>query len=195
MPPLLSVKGTKKSRLKGILALQYLANLIDRNRIHVMGVGAATTISILNVLRIKSTDSAAWRVKAAYGKIILPWGGERHVTERNVNFGKKKLTRAEFEELVNLIEKTDNFPLINDHKDIRDYLLNTIFKKFETRALFNLWIVLTLSKKIPPKTGTFKSIYHMARQIVNLDQDKIEEVWLKIDKIKQTDLIKYLNRN
>jgi len=195
VPPLLSVKGTKKSRLKGILALQYLTNLVERNRVHVMGVGAATTISILNVLQIKSTDSAAWRVKAAYGKIILPWGGERHVTDRKVNFGRKKLTKEEFNELVNLINMVKNFPLKSDHENIQEYLLNVVFRKFELRALFNLWIVLTLSKKIPPKTGTFKSIYHLARNIIKLDQDQIEEIWSKLDRIKQTDLLKYINKN
>lgn len=195
VPPLLSVKGTRKSRLKGILALQYLANLINGSRIHVMGIGAATTISILNVLQVKSTDSAAWRVKAAYGKIILPWGGERHVTNREVNFGRKKLTKDELNELINLIKTIGDFPLKGDHEDIQEYLLNTVFKKFELRALFNLWIILTLSKKIPPKTGTFKSIYHIARNITKLDQDKIEEIWSKLDRIKQTDLLNYINKN
>jgi len=193
VPPLLSVKGTKKSRLKGILALQYIALIAGRENVHVMGVGAATTISILNALKIKSADSAAWRVKAAYGKIILPWGGERHVTDRKVNFGRKKLSKEELFELANLVRMSDNFPFNNNHDKIEEYLVTEVFSKFEKRALFNAWVVLSLAKKVPPRTGSFKHLHSLARKIHHLDRDAIIKIWRNIDNIKQSDLLKFLN--
>ena len=194
VPPLLSVRGTKKARLKAILALRYVALMAGEENIHVMGVGATTTISILNALRIKSADSAAWRIKAAYGKIMLPWGGERHVTNRDVSFGKKKLTHEELRELADFIRLTGNFPFDSVCKDLEKFLLENIFQKFEGRALFNAWVVLSLAKKTPPKSGSFRSLYQLALHIKKLDQDDIRKLWGKLNDIKQGDLMKYVEK-
>lgn len=191
VPPLMSVKGTKKSRLKGILALKYVATFM-KNNVHVMGIGAATTISILKALNIKSTDSAAWRVKAAYGKIILPWGGERHVSNREINFGRKKLSQDEFQQLIQLIRTHDSFPFQEYLENIESYLEDIVFKNFEMRAIFNAWIVLTLAKRMHPKTGTFKTLYRIAEHVKHMSAEDIKKIWHKIDHIKQSELINFI---
>ena len=193
VPPLLSSKGTKRARLKSVLALYYVSKLAEKRRIHVMGLGSITTLSILNTLRIHSTDSAAWRVKAAYGKIILPWGGERHVTHRKVNFGRKKLTNDEFIEMIELIKRTRGFPFKYD--DLKTFLAKKVFQKFEYRALFNAWIILTWAKKTPPKSGPFRQLYNMAKNLRYLSLDEIRELWSKLDYVKQSDLMKYIIKN
>ncbi|MHA1589231.1 MAG: hypothetical protein ACTSVA_01320 [Candidatus Njordarchaeales archaeon] len=198
VPPLLSVKGTKKARIKGILSLQYVALLAGRENIHVMGVGSATTISILHALRIGSADSASWRVKAAYGKIILPWGGERHVTNRKVNFGKKKLNREELNRLIDIISGIDHFPFSlpsYSKQNIEEFLNTNVFSRFENRAIFNAWVILHWAKIMPPKTGSFRSLYSLALQIRKISLEDIRNIWNNIDNVKQKDLLDYLSSN
>ncbi|MHA1616229.1 MAG: hypothetical protein ACTSX9_02865 [Candidatus Njordarchaeales archaeon] len=198
VPPLMSVRGTKKSRLKGILSLQYVATKVGREKIHVMGVGSATTISILRALRIGSADSASWRIKAAYGKIILPWGGERHVTNREINFGKKKLSRDELNRLIDIISGIDHFPFHlskYDKKTIEEFLYRTVFSTFENRAIFNIWVILHWAKYMPPKTGSFRTLYDLALYITKLSPEEIRKIWSNVDKIRQRDLLIYLINN
>lgn len=44
---------------------------------------------------VDSTDSAGYRRKAAYGKILLPGTGERYVGRGDAKFGISKLSQNE----------------------------------------------------------------------------------------------------
>ncbi|MEM1804186.1 MAG: hypothetical protein QXR80_06790, partial [Desulfurococcaceae archaeon] len=97
-----------------------------------------------------STDSATWRLKAAYGKVILPGGGERHVTSRAVSFGKAKPKDGELEELYRFLKET-GFPAL-------DGFYEKIRTSFEYRALVNAWVVVK-SWTQTPKAPAFKKLY------------------------------------
>jgi len=61
-------------------------------KVHITGLGSSPLmLHLAYYLGADSTDSAGYRRKAAYGKIVLPGTGERHVSDREVKFGKKKL--------------------------------------------------------------------------------------------------------
>jgi queuine/archaeosine tRNA-ribosyltransferase len=61
-------------------------------KVHITGFGSSPlTLHIAYYLGAESTDSAGYRRKAAYGKIILPGTGERYVSNRSANFGVSKI--------------------------------------------------------------------------------------------------------
>ncbi|MEM3765875.1 MAG: hypothetical protein QXP36_08235 [Conexivisphaerales archaeon] len=61
-------------------------------KIHVTGLGSSPlTLHLAYYLGADSTDSAGYRRKAAYGKIILPGTGERYVSNRSASFGTAKI--------------------------------------------------------------------------------------------------------
>jgi len=113
--------------------------------LHVLGLGSPSITPVLAALKVNSTDTSTWRVKAAYGKIILPGGGERHVTSRDVRFGRRKLRDEELVELLEFLRRT-GFKAINE--------VDEMLGSFEGRALINAWVV-TRSRESPrPRTFT-----------------------------------------
>ncbi|MEM4965014.1 MAG: tRNA-ribosyltransferase [Pyrobaculum sp.] len=104
-----------------------------RGHIHVLGAGAPSVIARLAALGVDSTDSATWRLKAAYGKVILPGGGERHVTNRAKKFGGKTATEEELEALYSFLKET-GFPAL-------DGFYERIRTSFKYRALVNAWVI------------------------------------------------------
>ena len=58
-------------------------------RVHVTGFGSSPlSLHLAYYLGADSIDSAGYRRKAAYGKIILPGTGERYMSNRSVSFGR-----------------------------------------------------------------------------------------------------------
>jgi queuine/archaeosine tRNA-ribosyltransferase len=53
-------------------------DLFKNATLHVFGAGSLSTIYILFLLGVDSFDSGSWRMKAAYGSIILPGSPERY---------------------------------------------------------------------------------------------------------------------
>ncbi|MGC9049933.1 tRNA-ribosyltransferase [Pyrobaculum sp.] len=135
-----------------MLALRLIARARRefRGPLHVLGMGSPSVTPILHAMGVDSTDSATWRLKAAYGKVILPGGGERHVTDRAVNFGRAKPRDGELEELYHFLRET-GFPAL-------DGFYERIKTSFEYRALVNAWVV-TRSWTQPPRTPVFKKLY------------------------------------
>jgi len=110
---------------------------------------------ILAAVGVDSTDSATWRLKAAYGKVLLPGEGERHVTDRRVNFGKAKPKDGELEELHNLLNAR-GFPLLED-------FFERIRTSFEYRALVNAFVVIH-STQHAPRPPTFRKLHALVAQ-------------------------------
>lgn len=139
-------------------ALNFIIRVINefRGRIHVLGLGSPSITPILEMLGVYSTDSSTWRVKAAYGKVILPGGGERHVTGRSINFGRRIIKPSELEELYVFLRDT-GFPLINDYP-------SKLYTSFEYRALVNAWV--TLKSRSEPRGRGFRSMYERVRALV-----------------------------
>lgn len=141
----------KNSRIR---ALRFVAKVTEELgdlgiRVHVLGLGSPAVTPILELIGVDSTDTSTWRVKAAYGKVVLPGGGERHVTGRSVNFGKRPIRNGELDELYSFLKRT-GFPYLNKFPD-------ALYTSFEYRALINAWVVLV--SRDEPRSGVFKSIY------------------------------------
>ncbi len=131
----------RSNRNKGIEYLRKVRRIV-KHYLHAMGLGSATMIPILKTMLYESTDTQTWRHKAAYGKIILPGRGERHITDRAINFGKKKIAEEEIKELELLIEDFRiETGLSMSYNDLK--------KDFTKRAIFNAWILFKLSNDAP----------------------------------------------
>lgn len=80
------------------LAISSIAKLTDF-KVHLMGFGSSPLMLHLGYyLGARSTDSAGYRRKAAFGKIILPGKGERHVGDdslRGRDFGGHTMSLCE----------------------------------------------------------------------------------------------------
>lgn len=105
--------------------------------LHVFGLGSPSLVPLLAQLGVDSTDSATWALKAAYGKVLMPCGGERHVTRKAKAFGGRPATEDDLRRLYRHL-RDSGFPLVDGFSDFRARLAAS----FEYRALVNAWVVL-----------------------------------------------------
>ncbi len=127
----------RSNRKVGIKFMEMTRKLV-KGYLHAMGLGSATMIPIVKELMYESTDTQTWRHKAAYGKIILPGRGERHITNREIKFGGKKINEEEVKELEYLLEDfSAETGLIITFEDLK--------RDFSKRAIFNAWILFKLA--------------------------------------------------
>lgn len=152
VPLVLTTKGLSNGRKRAVELIARIRKMYGES-LHVMGLGAPTVVPILRVLGCNSTDSASWRVKAAHGKIVLPNGGERHITSRNAKFGVTTLS----EEEIMFINKL-KCPIL---KECGWEKLRT---SFEVRALFNAWVTLySNTNNFEQTNGPFRKLVEYAR--------------------------------
>ncbi len=137
-------KGSRRSALRFLLRVKREIGIC----IHVLGLGSPIINPILKVMGIDSTDTSTWRVKAAYGKVVMPGGGERHVSGRVISFGGKEATLNDLTKLHGFLKST-GFPMIDQ--------FSSISTSFEYRALVNAWVVLNSFEE--PSGGVFRAIY------------------------------------
>ncbi|MCG2869493.1 MAG: hypothetical protein L7H10_01945 [Vulcanisaeta sp.] len=150
VPYVLISRNVPKNSRK--LALEFLLRVRQETKacIHVLGLGSPVINPILKAIGVDSTDTSTWRVKAAYGKVVMPGGGERHVSGRAINFGGKEATSDDLARLYRFLRET-GFPLI-------DRFFEELQTSFEYRALVNAWVILNSYE--PPSTGVFRKIYN-----------------------------------
>ncbi len=148
VPYVLISKGVPRNSRR--LALEFLLKVKRETKtcIHVLGLGSPIINPILKIMNMDSTDTSTWRVKAAYGKVVMPGGGERHVSGRAISFGGKKASSEDLMRLYEFLNRT-GFPILDRFEDLQS--------SFEYRALINAWVVLN-SYEIP-NTGVFRRIY------------------------------------
>lgn len=161
VPYILILRGVKgNSRREALLFLAELREeLSDRKiRLHVLGLGSPVITPVLELIGVDSTDSSTWRVKAAYGKVVLPGGGEVHVTSRVVNFGKRKATQEDLQLLYKfLVER--GFPLADR--------FSSIFSSFEYRALVNCFVILRSRER--PRSRVFSKLFDEIAKVLGLE--------------------------
>jgi tRNA-guanine family transglycosylase len=150
VPLMLTTRGLSNGRRK---AIDLIAEIRKRHKLnlHVMGLGAPTVIPILKILRCYSTDSAAWRIKAAHGKIMIPNKGERYVSNKRAKFGIIFLCEDDRQS----IEKI-GCPILKEYN--WDYLE----KFFEARALLNAWVTLYCTGNNEQMNGPFAALLEYA---------------------------------
>ena len=137
-------RGSRRLALRFLLGIKQETGMC----IHVLGLGSPIINPILKAMNIDSTDTSTWRVKAAYGKVVMPGGGERHVRGRSINFGGKEATEEDLARLYDFLKAT-GFPMIDQ--------FNEVMTSFEYRALVNAWVVLNSFEA--PSSGVFRAIY------------------------------------
>ncbi|MCS7367390.1 MAG: hypothetical protein NDF52_05875 [archaeon YNP-WB-062] len=170
VPLMLSTRGLSDGRKKSIDLMIKIRSMHNKS-VHVMGLGSPTVIPILKIIGCTSTDSSAWRVKAAHGKIMLPNGGERYVSGRNAKFGVTPLS----EEEMTFISKL-GCPIL------KEYDFDELTKSFEVRALFNAWVTLHANSNNYEVNGPFGKLLEYAmllmnRQInLNVFRNKLNEI-------------------
>lgn len=147
VPYFLTKKGLNGGRKEGLKLLYWFRN-IHKRKIHVMGLGAPSLIPLLKKIGINSTDSSTWRLKAAFGKIILPNTGERHITDRKIKFGGKKISSEEIE-LINKVLDKMNLDL--NFEDLK--------RSFRLRALFNAYVILHYDTAYNLEKNPYKSLF------------------------------------
>ena len=121
----------------------------NRHQFHLFGWGAPTLSHMAEMLDANSVDTSSWRKLAAYGKIILPGTGERHVSERQSYASQRsQLQDDDREEL-----RKCGCPVCESGKPLR------YFKRprdgFRFRAIHNAY-VLTNCREVPKK---YKVLY------------------------------------
>jgi queuine/archaeosine tRNA-ribosyltransferase len=154
VPYVLIARGVPRNSRR--LALELIAEAVEASgaKIHLLGMGSPAVAAALEALGVGSADSATWRLKAAYGKVLLPGGGERHVTDREVKFGRRKADAEELAQLYDWLKRT-GFPV-----DGYDDFSARLKASFEYRALVNAWVVLR--SREPPRSPAFKALYQYA---------------------------------
>ncbi len=104
-------------------------------------------IRILEKMNIWSVDTSTWRVKAAFGHVIIPGLGERYVGNRKLRFRTPRARKEEIELLYKELEKT-KFPLLDQFEE----LLNS----FIGRAIINAWVILKTNNGINKRSNFIK---------------------------------------
>jgi len=144
VPPMLRAT---RLRLLSLLGALILRKLNPKVKIHVLGIGSYLMIRILEKMGIWSIDTSTWRVKAAFGHVIVPGLGERYVGNRKIKFGTPKIRPEELELLYRELEKT-HFPLLDQFEDL--------LKTFAGRALINAWVILKTNNGLNRRSSFIK---------------------------------------
>ncbi len=156
------------SRAKAVLFLALLRKLWD-GRLHALGLASTSIIPLLKALGIESGDTQTWRHKAAYGKIVVPGLGERHVSGRRVKFGPAKIRREE-EEVFNQFISAAAAKLRFSPASLR--------ADFKARALFNAWVLLLVATDGHAYRGpsrAFARLHELARRLAESTAEAVEE--------------------
>jgi len=158
----------KGSRAKAVLFLALLRKLW-KGRLHALGLASTSIIPLLKALGIDSGDTQTWRHKAAYGKIVVPGLGERHVSNRRVRFGPAKLRREEESIYTGFVEAAGRTLGITP---------SALTSDFKARALFNAWILLTVACNGHTYRGpsrAFARLHELARKLREASPEAVEE--------------------
>ncbi len=179
IPHFMQLSG-KGSRLKAVLFL-LLMRKIWRGKLHALGLASAAIIPLLKSIGIDSGDTQSWRHKAAYGKIIVPTIGERHISSRRVKFGPSTLREEEY-------------PLYREYLNKASHILRRqlshedLVNSFEARALFNSYILLEVASngaKYRGPSRAFMRLFEKIQELKNRDPGNLEEELAKLLELRE----------
>ena len=179
IPHFMQLSG-KGSRLKAVLFL-LLMRKIWGGKLHALGLASAAIIPLLKSIGIDSGDTQSWRHKAAYGKIIIPTIGERHVSGRRVKFGPSTLREEEYPLYREYLNKASRILRRQiSHED----LVNS----FEARALFNSYILLEVASNGARYRGpsrAFMRLFERIQELKNRDPGSLEEELARLLELRE----------
>jgi hypothetical protein len=120
-------------------------------RVHLFGAGSPTSLMRLSLPHSVSVDWAGWTLKAAYGKVVLPGGGERHVTGEKLHKHYPVLTQQEARALYKwLAERSHPAPPFNA-------FLTKLKESYSYRAEINAFVALKWYQEQHHYINKFKS--------------------------------------
>ncbi len=171
--PLVMQLDGRHSRRRAIAFIALMRKLWG-GRLHALGLASAAMIPLLRLLRVDSGDTQTWRHKAAYGKIIIPGLGERHVSERRVRFGPARVRGVDEEHLLRrLVEEVSRSLSLDPAK-----LMERIRSDFVTRALVNAWVLNKVAVNgigYLAKSPVWSKLYAYAESLMRKRPEEIEE--------------------
>ncbi|NOZ88935.1 MAG: hypothetical protein GXO15_03330 [Crenarchaeota archaeon] len=169
--PYIMQQAGNGSRLKAVMFMVLMRKLWE-GRLHAMGLASAAMIPLLKKIDIDSGDTQTWRLKAAYGKIIIPGLGERHISGQAVRFGPAKLVReSELRLYREYIEKAVSAGIISSPESLSS--------SFEERALFNAWILGLVAANGTGYSGAspaFAKLHRVVDALNMLPPSRLEEL-------------------
>jgi len=165
--PYVMQRAGKGSRLKAVLFM-LLARRLWHGRLHALGLASAAMLPLLRAIGVDSGDTQTWRHKAAFGKVVIPGLGERHVSGRKVRFGPA------------VLREEDEVKLFNEYLEKAEKLLgiNTamIAESFEARALFNAWMIKHVAENGYGYRGSSKAFQNLYATIEALGRQPAEVI-------------------
>ncbi len=170
--PLIMQLDGRYSRKRAV-AFIALMRKIWGGRLHALGLASAAMIPLLRLLGVDSGDTQTWRHKAAYGKIIIPGLGERHISGRNVRFGPARLRDREEEDLLYKLAVEVSRSLGLNISELLERLRND----FITRALVNAWVLNKVAVNgigYLAKSPVWSKLYSYAEKLLERRPEDIE---------------------
>jgi 7-cyano-7-deazaguanine tRNA-ribosyltransferase len=118
-------------------AIEIIKEFFPTSLLHVFGVGGTTSILPLYALGVDSVDSVAWRIKAAYGAILLHGKSNRNIFERPYSKRRRKMLDLKERDLIAVCQ----CPTCRVTKTC-EAKLQLLESSFRARAIHNAWVVL-----------------------------------------------------
>jgi 7-cyano-7-deazaguanine tRNA-ribosyltransferase len=113
-----------------------------KSRLHVFGAGGTVSIAMALRAGADSVDSSGWRVRAAFGCILGPWGRQLRIRSRA---NSPRLFRRSLQEAVNGCR----CPVCTGNVDSK--YATQLVKSFDSRATHNLWMQFSDLKRVRAK--------------------------------------------
>ncbi|HEY0003838.1 MAG TPA: hypothetical protein VGB17_03425 [Pyrinomonadaceae bacterium] len=118
-------------------AIELIKEFFPTSLLHVFGVGGTTSILPFYALGVDSVDSVAWRIKAAYGAVLLPGKSNRNITEKPYSNRKRKILDLKEKDLIIACQ----CPACGMTKTC-EAKLQLLGSSFRARAIHNAWVIL-----------------------------------------------------
>ncbi len=159
----------KYSRLKAVVFLALIRKLVS-SKIHALGLASPAVLPILRRIEVNSADTMTWRQKAAYGKVIIPGMGERHVSGRRVRFGPKYTTDSDWKKIRHYLSVIKDRGLNIELEDL--------VSDFTFRAIFNAWSLQYIAEQAYDGgeivSPAFRRLYDEAAKLRNMEILELE---------------------
>jgi len=153
-----NMKGDKKNSLKELIIKRFLIfqkllreSKLDGFKIHILGASSSNSSHAMWYAGMDQTDSAAWRIKAAFGKISLPGISEIWITRKKnwQNNLDLKLKECECPICIGLS--------LNERKII-------LGQSFKARAIHNAFVYLEEREIARELIGTKKYLPYLKKR-------------------------------
>jgi 7-cyano-7-deazaguanine tRNA-ribosyltransferase len=129
-----------------------------KSRLHVFGAGGTVSIAMALRAGANSVDSSGWRVRAAFGCILGPWG--RQLRIRSQTQSPRMFQRS----LRNTMDGC-RCPVCTG--SVETHRASKLIKSFDSRATHNLWMQFSDFTRVRAKLSGRRAGAHMSAPILS----------------------------